>query len=203
MLAPVFPAPVVANQVVFRAVMDAVARPGEVKALPPVIGAPSPPERNGGGARAGAARQRDAAVARSAARGDTGRRGISALPHRRAPSSKTRQPAAFALVAEPASLPPFERFCARHAGISRPLDDARPGSRKPGRRAQDGEWLVARRPGHARAGEPFAARPVPADLRAQACRQPRAVSRAASTSSSSHRDRLAAPAAHRRASAEA
>ena len=42
MLAPAFPAPVVANQVVFRAVMDAVARPGEVRALPPVVGAPSP-----------------------------------------------------------------------------------------------------------------------------------------------------------------
>ena len=42
MLAPPFPAPVVANQVVFRAVMDAVARPGEVRALPPVVGAPSP-----------------------------------------------------------------------------------------------------------------------------------------------------------------
>ena len=42
MLAPAFPAPVIANQVVFRAVMDAVARPGEVKALPPAVGAPSP-----------------------------------------------------------------------------------------------------------------------------------------------------------------
>jgi alpha-D-ribose 1-methylphosphonate 5-triphosphate synthase subunit PhnH len=42
MLAPAFPAPVVANQVVFRALMDAVARPGEVRALPPVVGAPSP-----------------------------------------------------------------------------------------------------------------------------------------------------------------
>jgi len=42
MLAPAFPAPVVANQMVFRAVMDAVARPGEVKALPPMVGAPSP-----------------------------------------------------------------------------------------------------------------------------------------------------------------
>jgi len=42
MLAVAFPAPVLASQAVFRAVMDASARPGTAKPLPPAIGAPSP-----------------------------------------------------------------------------------------------------------------------------------------------------------------
>ena len=42
MLAPAFPEPVLASQAVFRAVMDAFARPGEIKALPHAAMAPSP-----------------------------------------------------------------------------------------------------------------------------------------------------------------
>jgi alpha-D-ribose 1-methylphosphonate 5-triphosphate synthase subunit PhnH len=42
MLAPAFPEPVIASQAVFRAVMDVIARPGEVKALPLPVMAPPP-----------------------------------------------------------------------------------------------------------------------------------------------------------------
>jgi alpha-D-ribose 1-methylphosphonate 5-triphosphate synthase subunit PhnH len=42
MPATAFPAPVLANQAVFRALMDALARPGTVKPLVPAAGAPSP-----------------------------------------------------------------------------------------------------------------------------------------------------------------
>jgi alpha-D-ribose 1-methylphosphonate 5-triphosphate synthase subunit PhnH len=42
MLATAFPAPVLANQAVFRALMDALARPGTVKPLVPAAAAPSP-----------------------------------------------------------------------------------------------------------------------------------------------------------------
>lgn len=42
MLAPAFPEPVLASQRVFRAVMDAFARPGKIKPLPPAPDPPSP-----------------------------------------------------------------------------------------------------------------------------------------------------------------
>jgi len=42
MPATAFPAPVLANQAVFRALMDALARPGTVKPLVPAAAAPSP-----------------------------------------------------------------------------------------------------------------------------------------------------------------
>jgi alpha-D-ribose 1-methylphosphonate 5-triphosphate synthase subunit PhnH len=42
MLATAFPAPVLANQAVFRALMDALARPGTVNPLVPAAAAPSP-----------------------------------------------------------------------------------------------------------------------------------------------------------------
>jgi alpha-D-ribose 1-methylphosphonate 5-triphosphate synthase subunit PhnH len=42
MLATAFPAPVLASQAAFRALMDALARPGTVKPLPPAAAVPSP-----------------------------------------------------------------------------------------------------------------------------------------------------------------
>src|SRR5262249_15571727 len=41
-LAPAFPEPALASQAVFRAVMDALARPGKVVALPRAMAAPAP-----------------------------------------------------------------------------------------------------------------------------------------------------------------
>jgi alpha-D-ribose 1-methylphosphonate 5-triphosphate synthase subunit PhnH len=108
MLAPAFPAPVIANQVVFRAVMDAVARPGEVKALPPAVGAPSPLNNTAALALALLDYETplwlDPPLAKMPAvaewiRFHTGAR-VTADPRQ----------ASFAFIADPAHAPPFDLF---------------------------------------------------------------------------------------------
>jgi alpha-D-ribose 1-methylphosphonate 5-triphosphate synthase subunit PhnH len=108
MLAPAFPAPVIANQVVFRAVMDAVARPGEVKALPPAVGAPSPLSNTAALALALLDYETplwlDPPLAKIPAvaewiRFHTGAR-VTGDPRQ----------AAFAFIADPAHAPPFDQF---------------------------------------------------------------------------------------------
>lgn len=109
MLAPAFPAPVIANQVVFRAIMDAVARPGEVKALPTAVGAP-PPLSNTAAALALALLDHetplwlDPPLARTSAVAEWIRFHTGARV-----TSDPRQ-ASFAFIADPADAPPFELF---------------------------------------------------------------------------------------------
>ncbi len=105
---PAFPAPVLASQAAFRAVMDAFARPGGVKPLPGAAAAPAPLSATAA-ALACALLDYETPVWLDAAlsvprvaewiRFHTGAR-VTADP----------QQAAFAIVAEPAQAPPFDRF---------------------------------------------------------------------------------------------
>jgi alpha-D-ribose 1-methylphosphonate 5-triphosphate synthase subunit PhnH len=108
-LAPAFPEPVLASQSVFRAVMDAFARPGEIKPLPP---APDPPRPLSATA---------AALARALLDYETPvwlDPALSQAPdvaewlrfHTGARVAGNPQLAAFAIIADAAQAPPFDAF---------------------------------------------------------------------------------------------
>ena len=109
MPAVAFPEPVLASQAVFRAVMDAFARPGEIKPLPHVLTAPAPLSATAAALAAALLDYEtplwlDAALSEAPdvtewIRFHTGAR-VTADPRQ----------AAFAIVADPARVPCFDAF---------------------------------------------------------------------------------------------
>lgn len=109
MPAVAFPAPVLASQAVFRAVMDAFARPGELKPLAGMSAAPSPLSTTAAAVAASLLDYEtplwlDPLLARASQvvewiRFKTG-----------APMTVDPRQAAFAIIAEPAQAPPFDLF---------------------------------------------------------------------------------------------
>jgi alpha-D-ribose 1-methylphosphonate 5-triphosphate synthase subunit PhnH len=109
MPAATFPAPVLASQAVFRAVMDAFARPGERKPLPGMSAAPAPLSATAAAVAATLLDYEtplwlDPPLARASQviewiRFQTG-----------APMTVDPRQAAFAIIAEPAQAPPFDLF---------------------------------------------------------------------------------------------
>jgi alpha-D-ribose 1-methylphosphonate 5-triphosphate synthase subunit PhnH len=111
MLAPAFDDPALASQVVFRAVMEAMARPGQARPLPCRIAAPPPLSPTA------------AAVALTLLDYETPfwlDRGLAAAPevapwfrfHTGAPLAADPAQATFGFVSDPAALPPFDAFSA-------------------------------------------------------------------------------------------
>jgi len=108
-LAPAFPEPVLASQAVFRALMDAFARPGSIKALPRARAVP-PPLSETAAAILCALLDYETPVWLDAA--------LSAAPEVvdwirfNAGARVTAEPrqASFAVIADPASAPAFEQF---------------------------------------------------------------------------------------------
>jgi alpha-D-ribose 1-methylphosphonate 5-triphosphate synthase subunit PhnH len=109
MRATAFPEPVLTSQAVFRAVMDALARPGEVRALTRSHGAPAPLSGTAA-AVLGALLDYETPVWLDPA--------LSAVPavaewirfQTGAGVTTDPQQASFAVSAEPERLPPFDRF---------------------------------------------------------------------------------------------
>ena len=109
MLAPAFPEPVLASQAVFRAVMDAFARPGVIKPLPRARAVP-PPLGESAAAILCALLDYETPVWLDPA--------LAAVPEVaewirfNAGARVTADPrqAAFAVIADPACAPPFEQF---------------------------------------------------------------------------------------------
>jgi alpha-D-ribose 1-methylphosphonate 5-triphosphate synthase subunit PhnH len=109
MPAAAFPAPVLASQAVFRAVMDAFARPGEIKPLPGASAAPAPLSATVAALASALLDYEtplwlDPVLARAPRvvewiRFQTG-----------APMTVDPRQAAFAIVADPAQAPPFDLF---------------------------------------------------------------------------------------------
>jgi alpha-D-ribose 1-methylphosphonate 5-triphosphate synthase subunit PhnH len=120
-----FSDPVGASQTVFRALMDAMARPGSVQALPDVTVPPAPLSASASAliatlADADTPVWLDAALTKSSAVRDW------IVFHTGAPVVSHASDAAFALVAAPQKPVGAERLLARHPGVSRPLDDGDP-----------------------------------------------------------------------------
>jgi alpha-D-ribose 1-methylphosphonate 5-triphosphate synthase subunit PhnH len=109
MPATAFPAPVLANQAVFRALMDALARPGTVKPLVPAAGAPSPLTAAAAAVALALLDYEtpvwlDAPLAQSPQLTDWIRL------HAGAPVTSDPRQAAFAFISDAAHAPPFDGF---------------------------------------------------------------------------------------------
>jgi alpha-D-ribose 1-methylphosphonate 5-triphosphate synthase subunit PhnH len=109
MLASAFPEPVLASQAVFRAVMDAFARPGEIKALPHATAAPSPLSASAA-ALARALLDYETPLWLDAALADVPAVAEWIRFHAGARVTDDPRQAAFAIIADPAQAPPFDLF---------------------------------------------------------------------------------------------
>src|SRR5262245_61345183 len=107
--ATAFPAPVLASAVLFRAVMDAFARPGEIR---PITGAPAPPAPLSAiaAALAMALLDYETAVWLDAALSEHPHVGNWIRLHTGARVTADPQEAAFAFIAEPEQAPAFDAF---------------------------------------------------------------------------------------------
>jgi alpha-D-ribose 1-methylphosphonate 5-triphosphate synthase subunit PhnH len=104
-----FPAPVLASQAVFRAVMDAFARPGELKRLPGMSAAPAPLSATAAALASALLDYEtplwlDPVLARASQVVEWIRFQTAA------PMTVDPRLAAFAIIAEPAQAPPFDLF---------------------------------------------------------------------------------------------
>jgi alpha-D-ribose 1-methylphosphonate 5-triphosphate synthase subunit PhnH len=109
MPATAFPAPVLANQAAFRALMDALARPGTVKPLVPAAGAPSPLTA-AAAAVALALLDYETPVWLDAPLAQSGEVADWIRLHAGAPVTSDSWQAAFAFIADAAHAPPFDGF---------------------------------------------------------------------------------------------
>ena len=138
-----FADPVFDAQAVFKAVMDAMARPGTMSAVKP-LAAPPPPLSPTAAAVALTLCDHDTPLwLDPALQASAAVRSCLAF-HTGAPPANTPSDAAFALVSSPAELIALENFAQGDAGISGPLDDADPAGRQP----VVGQRAGAARPGH-------------------------------------------------------
>jgi alpha-D-ribose 1-methylphosphonate 5-triphosphate synthase subunit PhnH len=108
-LAPAFPEPALASQAVFRAVMDAFARPGKVMALPGALAAPAPMSGTAA-ALACTLLDYETPVWLDAALSQAP--GVAEWIAFNAGARVAADPreASFAIIADPSGVPPFEQF---------------------------------------------------------------------------------------------
>jgi alpha-D-ribose 1-methylphosphonate 5-triphosphate synthase subunit PhnH len=108
-LAPAFPEPALASQAVFRAVMDAFARPGKVMALPGALAAPAPMSGTAA-ALACTLLDYETPVWLDAALSQAP--GVAEWIAFNVGARVTADPreASFAIIADPSGVPPFEQF---------------------------------------------------------------------------------------------
>jgi alpha-D-ribose 1-methylphosphonate 5-triphosphate synthase subunit PhnH len=108
-LTPAFPEPVLASQAVFRAVMDAFARPGEIKPLPHTAVAPSPLSATAA-ALAWALLDYETPLWLDATLADVPAVAEWIRFHAGARVTDDPRQAAFAIIADPVQAPPFDQF---------------------------------------------------------------------------------------------
>jgi len=108
-LAPAFPEPALASQAVFRAVMDALARPGKVTALPRAMAAPAPLSGTAA-ALACTLLDYETAVWLDAALSEAPQVAEWIRFNTGAAITPDPQRASFAFIADPSSMPAFEQF---------------------------------------------------------------------------------------------
>jgi alpha-D-ribose 1-methylphosphonate 5-triphosphate synthase subunit PhnH len=108
-LAPAFPEPVLASQAVFRAVMDAFARPGEIKPLPHAAVAP-PPLSATAAALAWALLDYETPLWLDAALTEAPAVAEWIRFHAGARVTDDPRLASFAIISDPVQAPPFDQF---------------------------------------------------------------------------------------------